>query len=120
MCMLSASALAAVATGVFVRLFGHAWYAAESLVPALACQAIIFVGSQIAMTRYRSCLRPAVLRRFWLVLIGTGYGTMLLGVVLGGAPALETSLWVSNALTFALAVGAVAGFERRRRLSLPH
>ena len=98
MCMGAASGASPLATGFFVRFFGSAWYAAEPLVPALAVQAVIFVGSQIAMTRYRSRLRPAVLRRFWLLLVGVGYGAILLGVLVWGPDALESAIWVSDAM----------------------
>lgn len=118
LCMGAASAASTLATSFFVRFFGSAWYAAEPLVPALAVQAVIFVGSQIAMTRYRSLLRPAVLRRFWLLLVGVGYGSILLGVLFWGPGALEGAIWASNGLMLLLAGGALLFFERQARVAL--
>ena len=117
-CMGGATLASTVATGLFARFFGSAWYAAEPLVPALALQAIIFVGSQIAMTRYRSLLRPARLRGFWLLLVGLGYGSILLGVLVWGPHALEAAIWVSNAVMALLAGGALSLFERQARAAL--
>jgi hypothetical protein len=107
------SAISFVDADIFTTIFGSSWDAAQLLVPALAAQAVVFVGAQIALTRYRSRLRPAILRRFWLALIGLGYATILLGVLIYGPHALQGSIWVSDALTAVLAVVAVAGFERR-------
>jgi hypothetical protein len=107
------SGISIVGTDIFTRIFGSSWAAAQLLVPALAAQAVVFVGAQIALTRYRSRLRPAILRRFWLTLIGLGYGTILLGVVVNGPGALREAIWLSDALTAVFAVGAVARFEHK-------
>ena len=113
-CMGAASLASTLATGLFVRFFGSAWYSAEPLVPALAVQAIIFVGSQIAMTRYRSLLRPALLRRFWLVPSRRG---LRLDPPRGPDPwgrmPWMAAIWASNGLMALLAGGALTTFERQ-------
>ena len=116
-CMAAVVAASASLTGLLVRVFGSAWYAAEALVPALAVQSVVFVGSQIAMTRYRSRLRPVVLRRFWLCLVGLGYSTIVLAVLVWGPHALEAAIWASSAVMLGTAVTFTVSVERRARVA---
>ena len=114
-CMAAVVAASASLTELLVHVFGSAWYAAEELVPALAVQSVVFVGSQIAMTRYRSRLRPVILRRFWLCLVALGYFTIVLAVLIWGPHALEAAIWISSAVMFGTAVTFMASVERRAR-----